>query len=249
MTMARPLIIAHRGASAYAPENTRAAFELARDMGADGFECDVHLSKDGVPVVIHDDNLRRIAGMKRLVRDLTVRELKELDVGSWFGREFSDQRILTLEEALALAKPRFSCMVEVKDSGVSKVRQRLALKVARLLDGAHATACSFSEEICLALKIAVPFLHAELLANASTEGQWARALAAARHGLNGLGVNYRHLTQARVAKAHVSGLRVDAWTVNRAASVLRLARMGVDAIETDKPDVAIRALAAAGITA
>lgn len=248
--MARPLIIAHRGASAYAPENTRAAFELARDMGADGFECDVHLSKDGVPVVIHDENLTRLAGLNKRVRDLTCRKLQQLDIGSWFDRRFCDQRILTLEEALVLSKPRFVCMVEVKDSGDGRTNQSLAQKVARTLKGAHATACSFDLEVCARLKAALPGLHVDWIEGASK--LISRSLSpvfAQKAGLDGISSDYRHLTAARVNEAHAAGLRVDAWTVNRAASVLRLARMGVDAIETDKPDVAIRALAAAGITA
>ncbi|HRJ78374.1 MAG TPA: glycerophosphodiester phosphodiesterase family protein, partial [Planctomycetota bacterium] len=94
-----PIILAHRGASALAPENTAAAFALARSMGADGFECDVHLSGDGVPVVIHDRNLKRLAGLNRRVDSLPWRQLSGLDVGSWFERRFSDQRLLRLQDA------------------------------------------------------------------------------------------------------------------------------------------------------
>jgi glycerophosphoryl diester phosphodiesterase len=248
--MAQPLIIAHRGASAIAPENTRAAFLLARDMGADGFECDVHLSKDGVPVVIHDDDLRRVARVKKRVCDLTLRRLRQCDVGSWFARRFSGERILTLEETLAVAGPDFTCMVELKESGEAARDRRLALKVAALLENVHATACSFSDAMCKALRAAGPALHVDLICNASLRQHWAAALQLSHgHGLSGLGVNFRHLTAARVVQAHATGLRVDAWTVNRAASVVRLARMGVDAIETDKPDLAMRALASAGFTA
>lgn len=248
--MARPLIIAHRGASAYAPENTRAAFELARDMGADGFECDVHLSKDGVPVVIHDENLKRLAGLNKRVRDLTCRKLKQLDVGSWFDRRFCDQRILTLEEALVLSKPRFVCMVEVKDSGDGRTNERLAREVAKSLKGARAMACSFNAGICAALKRMLPRLHVDWIAGDLRA--MTRALSAQKAselGVNGLSADYRHLTVARVRQAHNAGLRVDAWTVNRAPSVLHLARLGVDAIETDKPDMALKALSAAGFTA
>lgn len=246
----KPLIIAHRGASAYAPENTRAAFLLARDMGADGFECDVQQSKDGVPVVIHDDNLKRVARVKQRVCDLTLRQLRQCDVGSWFARRFSGERILTLEETLAVAGPDFTCMVELKERGEAARDRRLALKVAALLENAHATACSFSDAMCKALRAARPDLHVDLICNASTRQRWAAALQLSHHhGLSGMGVNYRHLTAARVIQAHAAGLRVDVWTVNRAASLARLAQMGVDAIETDKPDLAIRVLASAGFTA
>ncbi len=248
--MPRPLIIAHRGASAYAPENTRAAFILARDMGADGFECDVHLSKDGVPVVIHDDNLRRVAGINVRVASLPVRLLKKRDIGSWFDAKFSNERILTLEETLALAKPRFVCMVEVKESeGLPRNEraarnERLTLEVARLLNGAHATACSFNADICEELKAALPRLHVDWIAGDSylIRHNLAPKVAQKWHA-DGLSADYRHLTVARVKFAHAAKLRVGAWTVNRAASMQRLARIGVDVIETDKPDVAVKLLA------
>ena len=243
--MPRPLIIAHRGASAYAPENTRAAFELAREMGADGFECDVHLSKDGVPVVIHDDNLKRVCGINVHVASLPVRLLKKRDFGSWFAGKFSDQRILTLEETLALAKPRFVCMVEVKDSGDDGTNERLVQEVALTLKGTHASACSFDLDICTGLKGRLPGLHVDWIEGASK--LISRTLSpriARKLGLDGVSSNYRHLTAARVKEAHAAGLRVDAWTVNRAASVKRLANIGVDAIETDKPDMALKAILA-----
>jgi glycerophosphoryl diester phosphodiesterase len=82
--MKTPLIIAHRGASAVAPENTIAAFRRAIEVGADGVEFDVRLARDGVPVVIHDSTLERTAGLKRGVSDLTSEELSQIDVGSWF---------------------------------------------------------------------------------------------------------------------------------------------------------------------
>ncbi len=105
-----PLIIAHRGASAEAPENTLAAFQRAIDAGADGVEFDVQLAKDGVPVVIHDAALRRTAGRTDNVADLTSTELGTTDAGSWFNRryprgartEFEHETVPTLEEVLAL---------------------------------------------------------------------------------------------------------------------------------------------------
>jgi glycerophosphoryl diester phosphodiesterase len=247
--MRQPLIIAHRGASAYAPENTRAAFVLAREMGADGFECDVHLSKDGVPVVIHDDNLKRVSGINVRVASLPLRLLKKRDIGSWFARGFSDQRILTLEETLALAGPRFTCMVEVKDSEDlprnerAARNERLTLEVARLLNRAHATACSFNSDICAKLKEALPRLHVDWIVGDSQLIRHNLApIAAKKWNADGISTDYRNLTAARVSFAHAAGLRIGAWTVNRAASVRRLASMGVDAIETDKPDGALRAL-------
>ena len=102
------LIIAHRGASAEAPENTLAAFRRAIELGADGVEFDVRLAADGVPVVIHDATLKRTAGIDRRVADITSAELARLDVGSWFNRHhghladeaYALERIPTLERVL-----------------------------------------------------------------------------------------------------------------------------------------------------
>ncbi len=107
-------VIAHRGASAYAPENTRAAFELAIDMGADWFELDCHLSGDGEIVVIHDPTVDRTTDGSGAVAGMTLGELQALDAGSWFGDEFEGERIPTLGEALDLARGRIGVYVELK---------------------------------------------------------------------------------------------------------------------------------------
>jgi len=105
----KPLIIGHRGASAFAPENTMAAFRLALEVGADGIEFDVRLSRDGVPVVIHDENLKRTGSTPVLVSSLSLAELKKIDVGSWFDRtnkstqrSYVNETIPTLEEVFEL---------------------------------------------------------------------------------------------------------------------------------------------------
>ena len=112
--MRRPWIIAHRGASAVAPENTLAAFDRAFQDGADGIELDVALTADGVPVVIHDDDLVRTAGVGGKVHMLTLAELRQYSVGSWFGASFASERIPTLVQVLDLARGRGLVNVEVK---------------------------------------------------------------------------------------------------------------------------------------
>src|ERR1044071_4382596 len=105
-----PLVIAHRGASAHAPENTLAAFRRALEVGADGVEFDVRLSRDGVPAVIHDSTLERTGGRADKVSKLTALELQDVDVGSWFNRKhperadqaFADERVPLLTQVLEL---------------------------------------------------------------------------------------------------------------------------------------------------
>ncbi len=110
-------VIAHRGASAYAPENTLAAFALAAEMGADWFELDCTLTRDGEVIVIHDDSIDRTTGAEGVVAEMTLSELKRYDVGSWFDPKFAGERLPTLGEALDLAKDkRIGVYVEIKDS-------------------------------------------------------------------------------------------------------------------------------------
>src|SRR5215204_2669146 len=98
-----PLIIGHRGASRFAPENTLAAFRLALEVGADGVEFDVRLTRDGFPIIIHDDNLKRTGATPSRVADLSLAELQKIDVGSWFRTEtFPSERVPTLEQLFEL---------------------------------------------------------------------------------------------------------------------------------------------------
>lgn len=102
--MKRPMIIAHRGASAYAPENTMASFVKAIEMNSDGIELDVHMSKDGAIVVCHDEKVDRTTDGEGFIKDLSLSELKKLDAGSWFGEEFKGQKIPELSEVLELIR-------------------------------------------------------------------------------------------------------------------------------------------------
>ena len=107
-------IIAHRGASAYAPENTLAAFDKALDLGAADVEFDVHFGADGQVVVIHDDTVDRTTNGAGAVAALTLAQLKSLDAGSWFAAQFSEERIPTLVELLERYKDRLHFHIEVK---------------------------------------------------------------------------------------------------------------------------------------
>src|ERR671939_679927 len=100
----RLLRIAHRGASGHCPENTRAAFVRAIELGADMVELDCQMTRDGAVVVIHDEELDRTTNGRGRVRDHTLRELKTLDAGRWLGPEFAGEEILTLEEAIELLR-------------------------------------------------------------------------------------------------------------------------------------------------
>ncbi|MBE0499679.1 MAG: hypothetical protein IBX43_10675 [Campylobacterales bacterium] len=107
-------IIAHRGFSGNYPENTLLAFEKALDAGADGIETDLQLSRDNVPVLFHDDTLKRITGVDKKPREFTLAELQSLDVGSWFDSAYKNEHIPSLDELLNLCKARAILILEIK---------------------------------------------------------------------------------------------------------------------------------------
>src|SRR5690554_5174035 len=109
-------IIAHRGASNIAPENTMIAFQKAYQIGADGVEFDVHLTRDGKPVVIHDERVDRTTNGIGYVKSLTLSEIKKLDAGSYFHPNYSEEKILTLEETLDLVKNFKIINIEIKNN-------------------------------------------------------------------------------------------------------------------------------------
>lgn len=127
-------IIAHRGASAYAPENTMAAFSRAIEMNADWLELDCTLTKDCQVVVIHDDDLLRTAGVDAEIADLTYDEIRRHDVGSWFSPEFSGEHAPALAEVLDLAKDRIGVYIEIKDSDDDRALQDELLELGKDYD-------------------------------------------------------------------------------------------------------------------
>ena len=112
----RPLVIAHRGASGSAPENTMAAFSLAVERGAEVVELDVQMTADGYPVVIHNATVNRTTDGTGLVREKTLAELQTLDAGSWFETRFAGERVPTLEEVVTWARGRVALAIEIKNT-------------------------------------------------------------------------------------------------------------------------------------
>lgn len=234
-------IIAHRGSSFLAPENTLAAAQLAWQEGADAVEGDFRLTKDGHIVCIHDASLERTAGVDRLVADCTLADLRSYDVGSWKGEQFADQQIPTLEEMLATVPPGKRFFVEVK-CGLEIMDE-----LARVIDR-----CGFPRQIvpiCLQpgliqqIKSRFPQCLAYWVVDfkATPSGLWVPPtddvlLLAQAMGIDGLDLMAAGpIDAALVRGAKEAGLSLCAWTVDDPKLARRLIDLGVEGITTNRP--------------
>ncbi len=243
-TGVRPVIFAHRGASAHAPENTLAAFLLALEQGADGIELDAQLTRDGEVVVFHDRFLSRITGAGGEVRDLRWAELRRLDAGSHFDIAYRGELIPTLDEVFATVGHRTVTNVELKN--YASPTDRLPEKVVRLVErhglGPRVLFSSFNPLALLRARRALPQAPLGLLALPGLPGAWARGWIGRLLNCNALHPALQDVSPAMVTAQHRRGCRVNVWTVNQAAEMRRLAQWGVDGLITDDPLLARRVL-------
>jgi glycerophosphoryl diester phosphodiesterase len=226
----RPVIGAHRGASARAPENTLAAFGAALEDGAELIELDVHLSRDGRLAVIHDEETRRTTGTAGVVAELSMAELRRLDAGRHKGRHWAGEPIPELGDVFAAMHGHLLVNVEVK-SGVAAVPV-LAQCVAEHDMADAVIVSSFDPAVVCAVAALGPSLLAGLLVDRPVPDPVAAARACGAHLLH---VKHTYLTAALVDLLHQAGLGALAWTVNAPGEMRRLAALGVDAILSDDP--------------
>lgn len=231
----RPLVIAHRGASAEAPENTIAAFELALLRGADGIELDVHLSRDDHPVVIHDFALERTTDGSGLIRESTVRELKRLDAGGWRGGRFRGQRIQTLQEVFERFRDRTRFWIDLK--GGSDLYPGIEERIVSLIEVydvlERALVQSFDHKALGQIQVLNRQVQLGALIARPPLGPLIRSPGAAQ----ALCPEARLVTEQAIAEIHEAGLGSYVWTVNEPAQMDRLVEWGVSGIITDRPDL------------
>ncbi len=240
----RPIILAHRGDSAHAPENTLPAFSQAIQEGVDGIELDVKLTADGHVVVIHDSDVERTTDGKGRVAALTLDAVRKLDAGSWFDPKFSGTKIPLLEEAFETIGRDKLLNIELKN--YSTPFNGLALKVCEVIkrhnNGSQIILSSF---FAFNLNIAaqtLPNVSRGLLAMRGTPGLWARSFGFMFGYFQALHPHVSSVSRQQVARAHRVHRRVHVWTVNDPEEVIRLTDWGVDGIITDDPAAALKAL-------
>ena len=214
-------IYAHRGLSATHPENTLAAFQAALDAGVYGVELDIHLSADGVPVVIHDDLLERTTNGIGSVTGKTVGDLREIDAGN-------GQYVPTFEEVVALADGRLHFDIEIKGANC----EQGVLDILLRHPGTRAAISAFEWAVLASVRSLNPSIELWVL----TDTISSRALDAARElGATTLAVEYLAISDSSMKKAIGAGFDVMAWTVNSQKEADRLRSLGVVAICTDDP--------------
>lgn len=244
----RMLVLGHRGAKAYAPMNTIPAFELAADQGADGVELDVHLTKDGQPVIVHDFTVDSTTDGSGLVREMTLAEVKALDAGSWFGPEFAGLRVPTLGEVFEAVGQRLFINVEIKSETVETdgVEQVVADVIAQYSMQEQVIVSSFNPYALQRFRAIMPDVPIGFLYQAGYLPLGEGDIVGLMNSFN-LGHEALHPFQAMIdadymAAARESGHFVNTWTVNDPARAVELRDLGVNAVITDNPDTVIAAL-------
>lgn len=232
--MRRPWVIAHRGASGHAPENTLAAFERAVQLGATFIETDLHLTRDARFVAIHDATVDRTTNGHGAVHEFRLAELRELDAGLWFDRQFSGQQIPTLEEMLEFSRKHDVVFYfEIKYGAAWGMHHALAAALLGSGNAARSIVISFDPGTLLSLRRLDASLMLGLLLE---EANGNIAKTAMECGARQIAPRFDLLTPQLIEAAHRADLHVVTWTVNEREKMCSAVDLGVDGIMTDVPD-------------
>lgn len=240
----RTLVIAHRGASAHAPENTLAAFELAVELGADAIELDAKLSSDGQVVVIHDATTDRTTKQPGEVRRLTLGQLKSLDAGSFFSSRFAGEPIPTLAEVFEAVGQKI--LINVELTNYANPGDRLVDEVVKLV-----TRYQLQERVLFSsfhplnlwkARKLLPEVPLAILAMPGRVGWWARSFALRQISPFFVHPYYADASAGYISRQHAENRRVNVWTVNDPLDLERLFLDGADGLITDDPVAARRVI-------
>ncbi|PLC51124.1 glycerophosphodiester phosphodiesterase [Pollutimonas subterranea] len=232
-----PKLIAHRGAGLHAPENTLAAIRLGARHGFTMMEYDVKLSRDGVAVLLHDDTVDRTSNGCGRAGDMTLKELAELDFGSWSANEYAGESIPTLASIASYTRANgIRSNIEIKPTTGSEAEtgQQVARLAQRLWTGADVPPLlsSFSEVALAAAMKEAPLLPRALLIEDEIPEDWEDRIK--RLGCAGLNLNHKYTTLPLVQALRTRGYTVAVWTVNDMARAQELLEWGCNAVVTDE---------------
>ena len=230
-----PMIIAHRGASHEAPENTLASVNLAWEKNVDAVEIDVHLSKDNRIMVIHDKDTRRTAGKKLIVKESISSDLRELEVGSFKNPKYSGEKIPFLEEVIETIPDGKTLVIEIK-SDVT-ILPFLAEKINASPKKNQLVVIGFDFDLIAEMKKMLPEIPAYWLNFSLAGGYNTKHITMAKEaGLEGLNFQYKGISEKFVAAVHDAGMEMFAWTVDDPDEARRLVEIGIEGITTNRPD-------------
>lgn len=235
-----PIIFAHRGASAHAPENTLTAFELAVKQGAPAIEFDVKLTSDQQVVILHDQMLNRTTNGSGAVSKQPLAALRELDAGSWLSAEFRGEKIPTLNEVFEAVGKKLLINVELTNYSTpfdGLVHEVAALVKKHGLQERVIFSSFFPTNLVIARRLLPSVPRGQLILQGNP-GWWQRTAASF------MAIEAEHpftsdVSMDSVKRAHAKNRRVHAWTVNNPAEMRRLRSLGVDGIFTDDPLIAM----------
>ncbi len=226
------LVIAHRGASTYAPENTFAAYDLALEMGARHIELDVQLSSDSHVVVIHDDTVDRTTDGSGPVTGHTLEALRSLDAGSWFDAKFSGHRIPTFEEVLVAYKGRLHFHTEIKGRSPS-LSERTAELIRRHAMEEQVTITSFQYIRLEEMRVCAPELPMGWLVREVNDETIGKAR---KIGVSQLCPEAKIVTPELVRRLHDEGFVARAWGVTTEDLMQQVVEAGADGMTVNFPD-------------
>ena len=233
------VVVAHRGASAHAPENTLASFRRAVKDGADAVELDVRLTADGAVVVIHDASLRRTANQRRRVDASTLAEVQALDAGGWFDARHAGEHIPTLSEVFGVVPTTKGINVELKGDRSGSRGAELVKRTCQIILRSHRAesvlVTSFHHALIALVKKHFPIIPAGILLHPFQQSARSPVRLARSIGAEYIVFGSRTLTKRLTEQAHREGLRVAEYTVNTEHRLMRAKRYGVDAIITNQP--------------
>jgi glycerophosphoryl diester phosphodiesterase len=234
--------IAHRGASAYYPENTLAAFEGAIKLGADMVELDVQLSRDGEVVVFHDEKINRCTDSRGVVSSLSLVELKRLDAGGWFDKKFKGEKIPTLKEVLNICRDKIAVNIEIKTEAVTdKVAGGIEEKCLKIVEQSsmknHIIFSSFDPR---AIKHLREINHSAAVAVLFEKKYYDKKLPAKIVSLfdaDCFNCSHKELKAKWLENLKENNISVNVYTVDDEKNQRRLLKAGVEGIFTNKPDI------------
>lgn len=236
------VVIAHRGASMYAPENTHSAFKLAIDMEAEMIELDLLLSKDGIPVVFHEEELKRTTGFDGILGNYTLDELKKLETGSWFSDEYEGEPFPTLREVLEYTKGKIAVNIEIKhesvtDTAVGGIVDKALSLVREFEMEDNVIFSSFDYRVMEHLNQLEPTISKAILYEKEQSGELSPSQLVEKYQVDAFNCSHRQLSEEWIEELNANDIPFFIYTVNDERLMRRLIKSGARGIFSDKPDV------------